>query len=160
RALGALTALWPLAVRAQQTEPVRRIGVLAPFNSDDPESLPNLDAFKQRLAELGWSGDRNIAVDYRFTSGSPEEIRSAAARLVATAPEVIFAASNVSVMILQRATTTIPIVFTQVSDAIGNGIVTSLAHPGGNISGFQGYDAAIGGKWIEVLKELAPSVSR
>lgn len=153
-------AAWPAAARAQQGGRVRRIGVLAPFNSNDQESLANLAAFKRRLVELGWSEGRNITVDYRFTSGSPEEIRAAAGQLVTTSPEVVFAASNVSVVVLQRMTTTIPIVFTQVSDPVGSGIVASLAHPGANITGFQGYEPAIGGKWIEVLKEVAPKVRR
>ena len=152
------SAAWPLAARAQEYEHVRHIGVLAPFNSTDPESFANLAAFKRRLTELGWTEGRNIAVDYHFTSGSIDEIRAAASALVAAAPDMIFAASNVSVAVLQRATTSIPIVFAQVSDPVGSGFVASLAKPGTNMTGFQGYEAAIGGKWLELLKEVAPQV--
>jgi len=154
---GAIVA-WPLAARSQQFERVRHIGVLAPFNGTDPESLANLAAFKRRLSDLGWTEGLNIAVDYHFTSGSIDEIRAAAAALVAAGPDMIFAASNVSVAVLQRATTSTPIVFVQVSDPVGSGFVESLAKPGANMTGFQGYEPAIGGKWLEVLKEVTPRV--
>ena len=110
------------------------------------------------MADLGWIEGRNLTIDYRFTSGSTEQIRAAAEELVAAAPDVIFAASNASVAPLQKATSTIPIVFTQVGDPVGSGFVVSLAQPGGNITGFQGYEAEIGGKWLEFLREIAPRV--
>jgi putative ABC transport system substrate-binding protein len=158
--LGGATAAWPLAARAQQPERMRRVGVLAPFNQNDAESQVFLAAFKQRLADLGWTDGRNLAIDYRFAGGSAEHIRVVAGELVATAPDVIFAASNVSVAPLQQATSVIPIVFTQASDPVGSGFVASLARPGGNITGFQGFEPAIGGKWLEVLREIAPGVRR
>jgi putative tryptophan/tyrosine transport system substrate-binding protein len=158
--LGGAVVTRPLSARAQQPNKMRRVGVLAPFNEKDPESQVNFTAFKKRLAELGWIEGRNIIIDYRFTGGSTEQIRAAAEELVAAAPDVIFAASNVSVAPLRKATSTIPIVFTQVGDPVGSGFVTSLAQPGGNITGFQGYEAEIGGKWLEFLKEIAPKVRR
>src|SRR5262245_30011279 len=157
--LGSAAAC-PLMGSAQQPDRIRRVGVLAPFNEGDPESQVNFIAFKKRLADLGWVEGRNLSIDYRFTSGSTQQIRATAEELVAAAPDVIFAASNVSVAPLQKATSTISIIFTQVSDPVGSGFVASLARPGGNITGFQGYEPAIGGKWLEVLREIAPSVRR
>ena len=157
--LGGVAA-WPLAARAQQSERIRRVGVLAPFNENDPESQVNFIAFKKRLVELGWIERRNLTIEYRFTGGNAERIRAAVEELVAAAPDVIFAASNVSVAPLQKATSTIPIIFTQVSDPVGSGFVASTARPGGNITGFQGYEPEIGGKWLEVLREIAPNLRR
>ena len=156
---GTVAAAWPLAAHPEQNA-VKRVGILAPFNKNDPESQLNLAAFRQRLAELGWAEGRNVAIDYRFASGSTELIRAAATELVANSPDVIFVASNVSIMALQKVTTGIPIVFTGVSDPVGSGFVASLAKPGGNITGFQGYEPAIGGKWLEVLHEIAPDLQR
>jgi ABC-type uncharacterized transport system substrate-binding protein len=153
-------AAWPIAARAQQVEHMRRIAVMAPFNATDTAGRQFLAAFKQRLIELGWTDGRNVSIDYRFTGGTPENTRIAAEEVVGTKPDVIFAASNVSVGPLLRATTTIPIIFTQVSDPVGSGFVASTARPGGNITGFQGYEPAIGGKWLELLKETAPAVRR
>src|SRR5260370_21496865 len=150
---------WPLAARGEKNA-TKRVGVLAPFNKNDPESQVNLAAFRQRLADLGWAEGRNVAIDYRFASGSTELIRGAATELVANSPDVIFAASNVSIAVLQKVTTVIPIIFTQVSDPVGSGFVASLAQPGGNITGFQGYEPAIGGTWLEVLHEIAPDLRR
>jgi putative tryptophan/tyrosine transport system substrate-binding protein len=160
RLLGGATAMWPLVARAQQLGRMRRVGVLAPFNKNDPDWQPLLAAFKQRLVDLGWTDGRNLAVDYRFTGGSTEQIRVAAGELIATAPEVIFASSNVSLAALQQATRAIPIIFAQVSDPVGGGFVASLARPGGNITGFQSFEPAIGGKWLELLREIAPEVRR
>jgi putative tryptophan/tyrosine transport system substrate-binding protein len=157
--LGSALAAWPLAAHPEQNT-VKRIAILAPFNKNDPESQVNLAAFRQRLAELGWAEGRNVAIDYRFASGSTELIGGAAADLVASSPDVIFAASNVSIAPLQKVTTAIPIIFTQVSDPVGSGFVASLAKPGGNITGFQGYEPPIGGKWLEVLHEIAPGLRR
>jgi len=153
-------ATWPLAAHAQQPARLRRIGVLAPFDNDDREGQRLLGAFKEGLVSQGWTDGRNLLIDYRFAGGSAENIRTVVRELVAAAPDVIFAASNVSIAPLQQATTIIPIVFVQASDPVGSGFVASLAHPGGNITGFQGYEPAIGGKWLEVLKEIAPNVRR
>ena len=157
--LGCAAAAWPLPAHAEQNA-IKRVGILAPFNKNDPESQINLAAFKQRLAELGWAEGRNVAIDYRFASGSTELIRGAATELVANSPDILFVASNVSIIALQKVTTAIPIIFTQVSDPVGSGFVASLAKPGGNITGFQGYEPAIGGKWLEVLHEFAPELRR
>src|SRR5947199_8895660 len=146
-------AAYPLAGHAQQANRTRRIAVLAPFNANDPAGQVFLAAFKQRLAELGWTDGRNVSIDYRFTGGAPENTRIAAGELVGAKPDVIFAGSNVSVGPLLQATKTIPIIFTQVSDPVGSGFVASVAKPGGNITGFQGYEPAIGGKWLELPKE-------
>src|SRR5262249_16296783 len=168
--LASVTTAWPLAAHAQQPDKMRRVGVLAYF----PEAQAILAAFKRRLVDLGWTEGRNLSIDYRLIDDIAggrnksdvqrddvtEQIRVAAEDLVATAPEVIFASSNVSVAPLQKATSTIPIVFTQVSDPVGSGFVASLARPGGNITGFQGYEPAIGGKWLEVLREIAPNLKR
>ena len=146
----------PVTARSGQNA-TKRVAVLAPFNKNDPEAQVNLAAFRQRLADLGWAEGRNVAIDYRFASGSTELIRGAAAELVANSPDVIFVASNVSIIALQKVMTAIPIIFTQVSDPVGSGFVASLAKPSGNITGFQGYEPAIGGKWLEVLHEIAPA---
>ena len=158
--LGGAAAAWPMVARAQQSDRMRRVGVLAPFNENDPESQVNFSAFKKRLVDLGWIEGRNLTIAYKFTSGSTAQIRAAAEELVAAAPDVIFAASNVSVAPLQKATGTIPIIFTQASDPVGSRFVASLARPGGNITGFQGYEPPIGGKWLQVLREIAPMVRR
>jgi ABC-type uncharacterized transport system substrate-binding protein len=153
-------ATWPLTVRAQQPARLRRIGVLVAFTENDLESQALLAAFKKRLTDLGWTDGRNVAIDYKFAGANPEHVRAVAAELVASSPDVIFAASNVSVAPLQKATSVIPIVFAQASDPVGSGFVSSLPRPGGNITGFQGYEPAIGGKWLEVLREIAPAVRR
>jgi putative ABC transport system substrate-binding protein len=143
-----------------QQERMRRVAVLAPFDNNDPEAQRLLGAFKQRLVSHGWTDGRNLSIEYRFAGGSAENIRAVAKELVAATPDIIFAASNVSVAPLQQATTTIPIVFVNASDPVGSSFVASLARPGGNITGFQGFEPAIGGKWLEVLREVAPKVRR
>jgi putative ABC transport system substrate-binding protein len=158
--LGAAAATWPLAVRAQQPGKVRRIGVLIPFSENDPEVQARLAAFKQRLQELGWTDGRNVRIDYRFTGENTERIRIAAGELVAVAPDVIVGYANPAVAALREATRVIPIVFAQVSDPVGSGFVASLARPDGNITGFHNFETAIGGKWLEVLKQVAPGVRR
>ena len=157
--LGGTAAAWPLAVSAQQMQ-MRRVAVLTYFNANDPAGQVFLTAFKRRLTELSWTDGQNVTMIYKFTDGSPENVRVAAGELVETAPDVIFAASNVSVGPLLQATKTIPIIFTQVSDPVGSGFVASLARPGGNLTGFQGYEPGIGGKWLELLREIAPGVRR
>ena len=153
-------AAWPLAARAQQRDRVKRLGVLWGLAENDNVYEPYLSAFKQRLQDLGWIDGRNVRVEYRFTGGVTERIRVAARELVALAPDVIFATTNPAVAALLQETQTIPIVFTLVSDSVGSGFVPSLAHPGGNITGFHNFEPELSGKWLEILKEVAPEVRR
>jgi putative tryptophan/tyrosine transport system substrate-binding protein len=151
---------WPMVARAQQPNRMRRIGVLIPFSETDVETQALIAAFKQRFQELGWIDGRNVRLDYRFTDGSPERTRSAAVELVGLGPDVILAYANPAVSSLVQVTQTIPIVFTQASDPVGSGFVSNLARPGGNITGFHSFEPTIGGKWLEILKQAAPSVKR
>jgi putative ABC transport system substrate-binding protein len=156
--VGSVT--WPLTAHGQQRDRVRKIGVLSPFSENDSETKARLAAFKEQLEQLGWTEGRNIKIEYRFSDGNIERTRAAAVELVTLAPDVILAYANPAVAALKPITNTIPIVFTQVSDPVGSGFVTDLAHPGGNITGFHSFEPAIGGKWLEVLKQIATSVRR
>ena len=158
--LGCATAMWPLAARSQQSDRIRRVGVLMGFAESDEVWQVYLAAFKQRLQALGWNDGRNVRIDYRFTGENTERIRIAAEELVAVAPDVIFVSTNPAVSALMRSTRTIPIVFTWVSDSVGSRFVASLARPGGNVTGFHNFEPALGGKWLEVLKQIAPGVRR
>src|SRR6266702_1104926 len=158
--LGGAAAAWPTAARAQQADRMRRVGVLMGFAENDEVWQDYLAAFKERLQDLGWTDGRNVRIDYRFTGESTERIRIAAAELVAIGPDVIFVSTNPAVSALMQSTRTIPIVFTWVSDSVGSGFVASLARPGGNITGFHNFEPALGGKWLEVLKQIAPRVRR
>ena len=158
--VGGAAMAWPLAVRAQQTEGVRRIGVLSGFAENDPEMKARLAAFRQGLEGLGWSEGRNIKIDYRWGAGDPGRQRAYAAELVASKPDVIFATPSSVLAAVQRETRTIRVVFAQIPDPVGAGFVASLAHPGGNITGFALFEFAIGAKWLELLKQIAPSVTR
>jgi putative ABC transport system substrate-binding protein len=153
-------AAWPLAARAQQRDRVKYLGVLWGLAENDNVYEPYLSAFKQRLQDLGWIEGRNVRIEYRFTGGVTERMRVAARELVALAPDVIFATTNPAVAALLQETRTIPIVFTLVSDSVGSGFVPSLAHPGGNITGFHNFEPDLSGKWLEILKEIAPDVRR
>ena len=153
-------AAWPLAARAQQPERMRRIGVLMNFTSDDPVSQDRLTAFVQGLQELGWTVGRNLQIDYRWGAGNVERYRTFAAELVALTPDVLVTAGAPAVEALQRATRTVPIVFTNVTDPVGGGLVASLARPGGNTTGFTLSEYGLSGKWLELLKEIAPRVTR
>jgi putative tryptophan/tyrosine transport system substrate-binding protein len=153
-------AAWPLAARAQQGERMRRIGVLMAMTADDPESAPRLASFAQGLQQSGWTIGQNVRVDYRWGGGSPDNMRKYAAELVALIPDVILAHSSAAVAPLLQATRSIPIVFTAVSDPVGAGYVDSLARPGGNATGFLAYEYSLGAKWLELLKEIAPRVTR
>jgi putative tryptophan/tyrosine transport system substrate-binding protein len=153
-------AAWPLAARAQQRERMRRIGVLMALAADDPEGQARLTAFVQGLQELGWTDGRNVQIDYRWPAGDAERIRRYAAELAALAPDIILAGGGAVVPSLLQATRTIPIVFTQTPDPVGAGFVESLARPGGNVTGFMLYEYGIGAKWLELLKEIAPHVTR
>jgi putative ABC transport system substrate-binding protein len=151
---------WPLAAHAQQSERPRQIGMLIPFNDNEPEVKARLSAFKQRLHELGWIESRSIRFDYRFTGQDAGRIRTGAEELIALAPDVIVVWGNPAVAILQKATQTIPIVFAGASDPLESGFVTNLGRPGGNITGFQNFESAVAGKWLDLLKEIAPGVQR
>ena len=146
--------------RAQQDERVRRIGVLMAYDESDPEAKTFLSAFTQGLAELGWAEGRNLRMDVRWTAGSVDRMRMYAKELVDLQPDVIFATRTPATAALQRETRTIPIVFVDVSDPIGSGFIARLPRPGGNITGFSGSEAAMGGKWLELLTEIAPGVKR
>jgi putative ABC transport system substrate-binding protein len=151
---------WTLAAHAQQSERSRQIGMLIPFDGSEPEVKARLSAFRQRLQELGWIESRNIRFDYRFTGQDAERIHAGTEELIALRPDVIVVWGNPAVAILQKATQTIPIVFVGASDPAESGFVTNLGRPGGNITGFQNFESAIGGKWLDLLKEIAPGVRR
>ncbi|HYC18750.1 MAG TPA: ABC transporter substrate-binding protein [Pseudolabrys sp.] len=152
---------WPLAARAQQAPRVRRVGVVIPFPDDrEPRVKDYLSAFKRRLHELGWDEGRNILFNYRFTGQAPERIHAGTEELIAIKPDIIVVWANPAAAIVQKATQTIPIVFVSVSDPVGGGFITNLARPGANITGFQNFETAIGGKWLQVLKEIAPGMRR
>jgi putative ABC transport system substrate-binding protein len=153
-------AAWPIAARAQQAERVRRIGVLMNLAEDDPESSARLTAFIRGLHELGWSEGRNVRIDIRWSAGAAEESRKYAAELVAFAPDALVAISTPSVAALQHATRSVPIVFVQIVDPVGSGFVETLARPGGNATGFTVSEYSISGKWLELLKEIAPGTTR
>jgi putative tryptophan/tyrosine transport system substrate-binding protein len=153
-------ATWPLTARAQPRERMRRIGVLMSLAADDPEGQARLTAFVQGLQELGWTDGRNVQIDYRWPAGDAERIRRYAAELAALAPDIILAGGGAVVPSLLQATRAIPIVFTQTPDPVGAGFVESLARPGGTVTGFMLYEYGIGAKWLELLKEIAPHVTR
>jgi putative ABC transport system substrate-binding protein len=152
--LGGAVA-FPLAVYAQ-TERTRRIGALLAFAENEAEGKVRVAAFRQQLQELGWSEGHNLQIDFRYVGGDFERMRPAAAELVALTPDVIFVHSNPGVAALQQVNRTIPAVFAQIADPVGSGFIDNLAHPGGNITGFTNFEAEIGGKWLEILKEVAP----
>jgi len=158
--LGGAAAAWPLAGRAQQGERVRRIGVLLSTREGDPQRRAQLAALVQRLTELGWTDGRNAGLDVRWTAGSVDAARKYAAELVALAPDVIVTDTSFNVAAVQQATRTVPIVFGGVIDPVGAGLVDSLARPGGNTTGFTAFEYAIAAKWLELLKEVAPGVTR
>jgi putative ABC transport system substrate-binding protein len=153
-------ATWPLASRAQQPERMRRIGVLTGLAEDDPDWRANIAAFLQRLQQLGWSEGRNVQVDTRWSVGNADDARKYAAELVTLAPDVMLAAGGASVGPLLQASRTVPIVFANVPDPVGSGFVESLARPGGNATGFIQFEYSLSGKWLELLKEIAPGVTR
>jgi putative ABC transport system substrate-binding protein len=158
--IGSAAAAWPFAARAQQPARLRRIGVLMSLAADDPESQARLAAFLQGLQELGWTEGRNVRIDTRFAAGDADRSRRYAAELVALAPDVILVSGGSMVATVLQATRTVPIVFTQTPDPVGAGFVESLARPGGNATGFTPFEYGISGKWAELLKEVAPRVTR
>src|SRR5262249_47957368 len=157
-ALGGAAAAWPLATRAQQAERVRRIGLL--MVADDREGQARARALKQGLQELGWIEGRNIQIETRFAGADAGRMRAEAAELVALAPEVVVGNTTPVVRALRQATSSIPIIMAAVNDPVEQGVVSSLAHPGGDITGFMFIDFQMVGKWLEMLKEVAPGVSR
>jgi ABC-type uncharacterized transport system substrate-binding protein len=153
-------AAWPLAARAQQGERVRRVGVLMNLAQDDPETRVRRDAFLQALHELGWSEGRNLRIEYRWGVGDSDRHRQNAAELIALAPDVILAHGSPIMRPLQRATRTVPIVFVSVADPVAGGFIDSLARPGRNATGFSLFEYGISGKWLELLKQIAPELTR
>ncbi len=158
-ALGSAAA-WPLAARAQQGERMRRIGLLSGIAADDPFVQGNYAAFVQKLAQLGWIEGRNVRIDGRWAAGNADARRKYAEELVALAPDVILAVASASLGSLLQATRIVPIVFTIVPDPVGSGFVNSLSRPGGNATGFMMFEYSLCGKWLELLKEIAPGVMR
>jgi len=157
--LGGATAAWPLVARAQQAER-RRIGVLMGYAESDPEAQIRLAAFKQGLLALGWDESRNLRIDLRWASGDIDRASAFARELLALHPELILSNTTPVTTALQRETKTVPIVFTAVSDPVNAGFVASLPRPGGNVTGFINLEPTIGGKWLDLLKEIAPQVTR
>jgi putative ABC transport system substrate-binding protein len=157
--LGA-AAVWPLVAHAQQPERVRRVGVLIPYPENDAIAQKIVTAFAQALGSFGWVEGRNIRIDYRFAAGDPTLYKTYAEELVGLSPDVILAGASPALAPLRQQTRTIPIVFVLVADPVGLGFVQSLARPGGNITGFSAYDAPMMGKWVQLLKEVAPGVTR
>jgi putative ABC transport system substrate-binding protein len=158
--LGAAAVAWPLTAHAQQGGQVRRIGVLLGGAESDPQIVEGLAAFKTALGELGWIDGRNVQIDYRFAAADVDRMRIFAKELVALQPDVLVGHTTGVVAALQREAKTIPIVFVIVSDPVGSGFVESLPRPGGNITGFINIEASLSGKWIEMLKEIAPRIAR
>jgi len=158
--LGGATTAWPLVTRAQQTAGVRRIGVLINLSENDQEAQRLLTAFREELARLGWVDGRNLRIDYRWTSGNVARIRTLAKELVQLSPDIIVGYATPSVVSLREETDSIPIVFLSVTDPVGQGLVESLAHPGGNITGFAVFEFSLGAKWLEALRQIAPNLKR
>ena len=155
-----VTATWPLVARAQQPERVRRIGVLVGASADGMDAQTRQAAFLQGLRQLGWTDGRNVRIDTRWGAANADDIRKYAAELVALAPDVILAAGNAPVERLLQATRTVPIVFAIVLDPVGSGFVDSLSRPGGNATGFMQFEYSLTAKWLELLKQVAPGVTR
>jgi putative ABC transport system substrate-binding protein len=158
--LGGAAGAWPLTARAQQSRSMRHIGVLMNLTADDPVAKARIGAFRQGLQQLDWTEGRNLQIDYRWTTGSDDQLRGFAAELVAAKPDVILATGSPTVVALRQATHAVPIVFVLVADPVGAGFVDSMAHPGGNATGFTPFEYNIAAKWLELLKEIAPQVTR
>jgi putative ABC transport system substrate-binding protein len=158
--LGGAAAVWPRPARAQQPEQMRRVGILLNAAENDPKFQTWVGAFLQALAALGWTNGRNVRIDTRWAGGNAAEVRRHAAELAALGPDVILAHGTSTVAPLLQATRTVPIVFPVIADPVGAGFVDSLARPGGNATGFMEFEYSMGGKWLELLKEIAPSMKR
>jgi putative ABC transport system substrate-binding protein len=151
---------WPLAAHAQQGDRMRRVGVLMQFGESDPQGQARVVAFHEELQKLGWSVGGNLHIDYRWAVTSEERARSAAAELFELTPDVISASGTMALRAVQQATRVVPIVFRDIIEPVGQGFVASLAHPGGNTTGFSYLEVSVGGKWLNLLKEIAPRISR
>jgi putative tryptophan/tyrosine transport system substrate-binding protein len=158
--VGGPAIAWPLAVRAQEPGRMRRVGVLMAFDENDPEAKVYLSGFTQGLAELGWIDGRNLRMNVRWASGNVDRMRMSAKELLDLQPDVVLAHGTPATAAFQRETRTIPIVFAVVSDPVGVGFVENLSHPGGNLTGFIHMEASLGGKWLELLTEIATGVKR
>jgi putative tryptophan/tyrosine transport system substrate-binding protein len=158
--LGSTAAAWPLGVRAQQRERMRRIGVLQGLRADDPEGEARFEALRHALQEFGWTDSRNIEILRRFTDGEAERARAYAAELVALAPDLILTSGASTTGIMLQVNRAVPVVFVGAADPVGAGFVDSLARPGGSVTGFTSYEYSMSGKWLELLKEIAPGVKR
>jgi len=158
--LGGTAAAWPLSARAQQPDGVKRIGVLMPFAATDPATKRHLAAFVRVLQELGWTEGRNLQIDYRWAAGDAKRMEVLAKELVTLQPNILFCRSTPVTAALLKQTRTIPIVFTVVSDPVGEHFVESVARPGGNVTGFTNVESSLTGKWLELLKEVAPNIRR
>ena len=159
-ALGAAGAPWPLAAQAQQSERMRRIGVLMGFSEGAPRAQANVTALREGLQSLGWVEGRNIRIDIRWAGGDPEKARTFAKELIGMTPDLIMPSTNQVTAILLKETSSIPIVFTFIGDPVGSGFVANLARPGGNVTGFSNFETTIGGKWVQLMREIAPRVQR
>jgi putative ABC transport system substrate-binding protein len=158
--LGGAAAAWPIMARAQQAGQIRRVGAVLALSEGDAEIQARIAAFRKELERLGWHEGRNIHVEYRWAAADPNLKRTYVAELVAQKPDLIFAAPTSMAVAVHKETRSIPIVFAQVADPVAEGLVNSIAHPGGNTTGFSHFEFAIGAKWLEVLKEIAPNVTR
>src|SRR5262245_2869086 len=160
KVIGGAAATWPVAARAQQAERIRRIGMLAGVMEDDPSLQAMVAAFRGALAKLGWTEGSNLLIEYRSRGGDADRMHRQAAELVAFAPDVIFVSGGLGVERLLQATRAVPIVFAVVPDPLGSGFVESLSRPGVNVAGFMMFEYSLSGKWLELLKEIAPDVTR
>ena len=158
--LGGTAAAWPFTVRAQQGDRIRRIGVLTGTSADDPQNKARSAAFEQALQQLGWTQGRNVRIDYRFAGGDAATSRKQAEELIALAPDVIVSSGSFSTGHLLQVTQTVPVVFAIVPDPVGSGFVDSLSRPGRNATGFMQFEYGLSGKWLELLKEISPSLTR
>ena len=158
--VGGAAVAWPLAARSQQADRIRRVGVLSSLTADDPEGQARVALFREALQGLGWTDGRNLQLDIRWSGGDAEGLRKNAADLAALAPDVILGAGNSSIGTLLQATRSVPVVFVTAADPVGAGFVDSLARPGGNATGFLAFDYSISAKWLELLKEVTPSLAR
>jgi putative ABC transport system substrate-binding protein len=158
--VGNVAVGWPLIARAQQPEQSRRVGIVIGLAESDREARARVAAFREGLRQLGWTEGRNVRIDYRWPADDAERLRSDAEELVGLKPDVILTNPSAALVALQRQTRTIPIVFVQIGDPVGQGFVASLARPGGNITGFATSGFELGAKWLELLKQIAPPVGR
>ena len=158
--LGGAAAAWPLAARAQQSGQIRRVSALMGWSEENPEYRVWFAAFVQGLRQLGWIEGQNLRIDTRWSAGDATLARIYASQLIGLSPDVILASSTTNLTVIQQATTTLPVVFIQVSDPVAQGFVANVTRPGGNLTGFSAYEFSIGNKWLDLLKQIAPSLAR